>query len=242
MDRKQLFVRVAIVVFVVLALGIGWLMATNAELRGEFRARMEGQEVGRNAPEAGFGEAEAMDWLRGAPGRRAAFEELSASLERAGVGDVVPPWKLLRTNPQRLARCGGEPFMLPPRAQWGNIVPALRLVRDRVIPVVGRVDVASVQRDPELNDCSGGAPASRHLSFSAIDLVPLETADARDAFTRLCAAWRRAGPRSGWGLGAYFDLNRPTENRRARFHVDGTGWRTWGFSRRGESSGCHQLR
>jgi hypothetical protein len=241
-ERKQLLVRAAIVGFAVMAVGIGWQMANNAELRGEFRDRMKAEEIGRNAPEAGFGEAEAMDWLGAAPGRRIAFEQLSASLTRAGVGDVVPPWKLLRTNPQVLARCGGEPFLLPPRTQWGNIVPALRLVRDQVIPVVGRVDVASVTRDPALNECSGGANGSRHLSFSAIDLVPLETADARDTFTRLCTAWRRAGPGSRWGLGAYFDVSRPLQNRRARFHVDGTGWRTWGFSRRVESSGCHQLR
>jgi hypothetical protein len=158
------------------------------------------------------------------------------------VGDVVPVWSLLRTNPQVLARCGGEPFMLPPRNQWANIIPALRLVRDKVIPAVGRVEVASVMRDPALNACSGGAAGSRHLSFSAVDLVPLETENARDAFARLCVAWRSAGQRSGWGLGAYFDPDQPTRNQRARFHVDGTGWRTWGFSRRGESSGCHDLR
>jgi hypothetical protein len=241
-DRRQLITQIIIVLIAAFALFIGWTMANNAGTRGEFKARMQAEEEARLSPEARFGESETMRWLAAAPDRRAQFDGLTDHLRRAGVSDIVPIWALLRTNPQRLARCGGEPFMLPPRNQWDNIIPALQLIRDRVIPTIGRVEVASVQRDPALNECSGGARASRHLTFSAIDLVPLETENARDAFSRLCSAWRRAGTRSGWGLGAYFDINRPGDNRRARFHVDATGWRTWGFSRSGESSGCHQLR
>lgn len=240
MERRTLISRVIMIVIVAAALFIGWTMANNATLRGTMKARMEAETV--RQPEAAYDEAAAMRWLDAAPTRRAQFAALSAELARAGVGDVVPIWSLLRTNPQRLAQCGGPAFMLPPREQWRNIVPALRLVRQQVIPAVGRVEVASVQRGRALNECSGGATASRHLSFAAVDLVPLEIRDARDAFTRLCRAWRRAGSASGWGLGAYFDPVRTTQNRRARFHVDGTGWRTWGFSRGGESSGCRHLR
>ncbi len=240
MDRRQTLIRSLLLLAVAVAAFAGWHAVQNAGSQARLKVA---REAARDAqPEAFYGEPEARRWLAAVPGRQAQFAALSADLARAGVGDVVPLWTLLRTNPQRLARCGGPAFMLPPRAQWRNMVPALRLVRDQVIPAVGRVDVASVQRDEALNECSGGARSSRHLSFSAIDLVPLDVPDARDAFTRLCRAWRAAGPRSGWGLGAYFDPARMRQNQRARFHVDGTGWRTWGFSRSGESSGCHHLR
>lgn len=241
MDRRQLVIRIVMLLMVAVAMFAGWRATQNAGPMAEMKAAREAREA-RTQTERAYGEAEAMRWVNAVPERQAGFAALAASLERAGVGDVVPVWALLRTNPQVLARCGGPAFMLPPREQWANIVPALRLVRDRVIPAVGAVEVASAQRDAALNQCSGGARGSRHLIFAAVDLVPLETRDARDAFTRLCAAWRAAGPQSGWGLGAYFDPTRPAQNSRARFHVDGTGWRTWGFSRSGESSGCHQLR
>jgi hypothetical protein len=120
-------------------------------------------------------------------------------------------------------------------------VPALRIVRDRVIPVLGRVEVRSVYRSASLNTCVNGAPQSRHLSFAAIDMVALDQPDSRTTFTKLCAAWIKAGPKSGWGLGAYFDPAKIMANRDARFHVDGTGWRSWGFSKKAASSACRLL-
>lgn len=181
-------------------------------------------------------------WLNAEPQRRASLAELDAYLTAQGVGGVVPTRDLLLADGPNSRRCRSERYAMPPRSLWPAIIPALRLVRDQAIPAVGRVQVVSVFRTPELNRCGHGAPQSRHLRFAALDLVPLDTANSRDAFTRLCQSWRRAGPRSGWGLGAYFDAARPQANSVARFHVDGTGWRTWGFSKRAASSGCHQLR
>jgi hypothetical protein len=44
MDRRQLIVRIVIVLVAALALFIGWTMANNAGLRGEFKARMQAEE------------------------------------------------------------------------------------------------------------------------------------------------------------------------------------------------------
>jgi hypothetical protein len=131
---------------------------------------------------------------------------------------------LLRTNSNASARCRVDPFILPPRHFWPNILPALKLVKEEAIPAVGKVEVASAFRLEALNDCSRGASRSRHLSFA-----------------KLCARWRQAGARSRWGLGAYYDPAKPQHNQVARFHVDGTGWRTWGFSYGRASSGCNSL-
>jgi hypothetical protein len=180
-------------------------------------------------------------WLKTDPARARDFAALSAYLKGEDVGDVVPVWSLTRADDGSYFWCKGEAFGIPPRASWPHIVPALRIVRDRVIPVLGRVEVRSVYRSASLNTCVHGAPQSRHLSFSAIDLVALDQPDSRTTFTKLCAAWAKAGPKSGWGLGAYFDPAKIMANRDARFHVDGTGWRSWGYSKKAASSGCRLL-
>ena len=177
-------------------------------------------------------------WLDAEAKRRQEFSSLTSFLATAGVGDVVPAWSLLREDAGSPPWCDGAGFSMPPRAEWRHIVPALRLVRDKVIPAVGRVELRSGYRTPALNSCVRGAPKSRHLSFSAVDLVALDQPDPQTTFAKLCAAWTKAGQRSGWGLGAYFDPARATANGSARFHIDGAGWRTWGFSKKSASSGC----
>ncbi len=178
-------------------------------------------------------------WMQAKPERAAQVAAFERYLAAEGLAEIVPPWTLLRAEAKRSAQCHAEPFVLPPRALWPHIRPALRIVRARVIPAIGRVDVASTYRDPSLNGCAGGAGQSRHMQFAAIDLEPRAQPDVRSSFTRLCAAWRRYGPAEAWGLGAYYDPAHPTWSARGRFHVDGTGWRTWGFSKHSASSGCH---
>lgn len=180
-------------------------------------------------------------WLGADATRATEFATFERFVADHGYGDLLPAWTLLRTNSNKSANCRVDPFILPPRSLWPNILPALKLVREQVIPAVGRVEVASAFRVPALNNCSKGASRSRHLSFAALDLIPLDQPDAPTSFAKLCGQWRQAGTRSRWGLGAYYDAARPRENQIARFHVDGTGWRTWGFSYGRASSGCNNL-
>jgi len=181
-------------------------------------------------------------WLKADKQRPKVFAAFALYLREKSVGDVVPIWELARADVNNVARCGGQAFVMPPRNLWHNLVPALRIVKAHVIPAVGDVEVRSVFRAPSLNICASGAPHSRHLSFSAVDLVATYQPNARTTFSKLCTAWRIAGPRSGWGLGAYFDPARPTVNADGRFHVDATGWRSWGFSKHAASSGCILLK
>jgi hypothetical protein len=181
-------------------------------------------------------------WLRADPARAATFGDLSAFLAKRGVAEVVPVWQLARIDQDYAARCGADFFALPPREQWPQIVPALRLVRDKVIPVTGRVAVASSWRSPKINACIGGASRSAHMDFKALDLVaPAHEAGRRRLFADLCAMQRRAGPKSGMGLGAYFDPAKPLSNLDGRFHIDANGYRTWGFDYTGKSNPCPEL-
>jgi hypothetical protein len=181
-------------------------------------------------------------WLKEEPSRETLFTEFSDYLREQGVDKVVPVWTLTRGDVNRLPWCADAGFVLPPKRLWPNIVPTLRLIRDHVIPIIGRVEVRSGFRTPALNSCAHGAPKSRHLSYFALDMVALNQPDGRTVFSKLCAQWKKAGPQSRWGLGAYFDPNRSTVNKDARFHVDATGWRTWGFSKKAGSSGCLLLK
>ena len=203
-----------------------------------------GREPGRiwqvdTSPLAAVQREEFDVWLAAEPDRAREFAQFEAFIAREGFADLLPAWTLLRANANKSARCNADPFVLPPRALWRNILPALRLVRAEVIPAIGPVAVASAFRDPTLNACSRGATQSRHLTFHALDLVPVMQPPAPDHFVKLCAAWRAAGTESRWGLGAYQDPAKPEQNAVGRFHVDGTGWRTWGFSYGRASSRCN---
>lgn len=181
-------------------------------------------------------------WLREDASRRAAFDAFSAYLDKQGVGEVVPIWQLARVDGQYAARCRSGYFALPPRAQWSQIVPALELVREQVIPVTGPVEVVSSWRSPEINACVGGASRSAHLDFKALDLVAVKRNDRRQLFADLCAMQRAAGRASRMGLGAYYNPDNPVTNWEGRFHIDAHGYRTWGFDYTAKSNPCPKLR
>lgn len=157
-------------------------------------------------------------WIARSPIRASQVSAFHNYLAQAGVAYVVPTWQLLRTASQ-WHRCGSEPFTVPPLDEWANVVNTLRYVRDYVVPAVGRVEAVSAYRNPALNRCAGGAPASVHQHLSAIDLVPLSPISRDEMMARLCPAHAVEGPRYSVGLGFY---------SKHRFHVDTWKFRTWG--------------
>lgn len=177
-------------------------------------------------------------WLAAEPDRRAVFREFTDYLDRQGVGDVVPAWQLTRADITRRNHCKVPPFLLPPRENWRNIVPVLALVRNGIEPLVGEVEVHSSYRTSDFNTCVGGASRSRHLGFHALDLVASEPRDNRTLFAALCKFHRDQGARYEMGLGAYFNPERERQNRHGRFHVDVSGYRSWGYSQHADSSFC----
>lgn len=171
------------------------------------------------------------------PDRIRDFEDFADYLAGQGVGNVVPAWQLTRTDANRSKDCERPQFLIPPQDDWANIVPVLVLVRDHVSPEIGAVEVQSTYRTPDFNECIGGAVRSRHLSFSAVDLTPVEPIPNSQLFGNLCQLQAQLGPASRFGLGAYFDPSMP-DRASGRFHVDVSGYRSWGYSQRSESSGC----
>jgi hypothetical protein len=135
-------------------------------------------------------------------------------------------WRADRISP----RCISDPFAAPPENLWRNIVPALRFVRDHVKPAIGAVEVVSAYRTLEFNTCIGGAKASAHRRFFAVDLTPRNGAVTRASLIeKLCPLHAKAGPRARTGLGIYGGR---------RFHIDARSFRGWGADRRGASFPC----
>lgn len=179
-------------------------------------------------------------WLEEEPERAEQFGRFTAFLAEEGLSDVVEPWQLMRIDVFYARRCDTDPFTIPPEELWRNVLPALRLVRDEVVPAVGPVDVLSSYRTPELNVCASGASRSNHLAFSALDLATDPRRTGEILYRELCAMHEAAGPASRMGLGAYYD---PSDEGfgGGRFHIDGEGYRSWGRGYSSASSPCRTL-
>jgi hypothetical protein len=168
-------------------------------------------------------------WVSEDGGRAERFTRFEAALRDAGVADVVPTYDLWMMDRLR-RRCMRALFIEPPEESWANIVGTLRFIRDHVKPVVGEVRVVSAYRDEAFNVCVGGAPASAHRGFYAVDLIPMDRRVTREILIdRLCGIHEREGPSRRAGLGIY---------RARRFHIDTRGYRGWGHDHRGTSFPC----
>jgi hypothetical protein len=166
---------------------------------------------------AGQDEPGYKSWYLAAPWRAAQVKTFNDYLVANQVGGILPTWTLLRTATS-WQECGAQPFEVPPSSEWPHMVETLRYVKDYVIPSVGPVEAVSVHRNPQLNQCAGGAPESAHKLDSAIDMVPLHPIDRVTLMRKLCGEHSQHGAMYNAGLGFYAYL---------RFHVDSTKYRRW---------------
>lgn len=148
---------------------------------------------------------------------RGALARFEALLAAEGVADVVPPIDLWR---QGTDWCDVDrpPFSRPPDDAWSAIVPTLRVLRDRVVPITGPVVVVSGFRTTDYNGAAGGSKGSRHQWFEAVDVVPRRPWRRKALHARLMTLWATDGPALGLGLGLY---------SKTRFHIDTWKHRRW---------------
>ena len=178
----------------------------------------------------GQNKADYLAWLAKDPGARAEVLSFRSYLDAAGVQDVIPTWQLVRTA-SKWRDCSGPRFEVAPMGEWTHIAETLEFVKNHVEPVIGEVEAVSGFRNAELNECSGGAKASAHRHFYALDLVPANDALPRSAMiSSICRIHDLRGDDYGIGLGFY------TGNR---FHVDSKGFRRWGANGKGATSPCN---
>lgn len=178
----------------------------------------------------GQSKADYLAWLARDPAARTQVLSFKSYLAAADVDDVLPTWQLVRTA-SMWRECSGQRFEVAPMAEWTNIASTLKFVKAHVEPVIGDVEAVSGFRNETLNQCSGGAKASAHRHFFALDLVPANADLPREAMIRsICKIHDFRGQDYGVGLGFY------TGNR---FHVDSKGFRRWGANGKGATSPCN---
>ncbi|HEY0111576.1 MAG TPA: D-Ala-D-Ala carboxypeptidase family metallohydrolase [Allosphingosinicella sp.] len=177
----------------------------------------------------GQSKADYLAWLARDPGARAQVLSFKAFLEAGDVEDVIPTWQLVRTASKWRA-CDGPRFEVAPTHEWANISGTLGFIKAHVEPEIGKVEAVSGFRNAELNQCSGGAKASAHRHFYALDLVPANDDVSRGEMIRsICRVHNDAGLGSDIGLGFY---------NGKRFHLDSKGFRRWGANGSGATSPC----
>ncbi|WP_434353781.1 D-Ala-D-Ala carboxypeptidase family metallohydrolase [Psychrobacter sp. HD31] len=145
-------------------------------------------------------------------------------ISQLGSNNVPPMAQLIRTA-RSWDKCGAEPYQVPPRYLWSNIVPTLRLYSDLkkqgVVP--HESVIRSVYRDYDLNRCAGGASSSKHLENAAIDIwVPSYEYSQwqQDSLKEnLCHFWQYQGESYDFGLGIYST---------GAIHLDTQKYRKWG--------------
>src|SRR5919107_5324486 len=121
----------------------------------------------------GQSKADYLAWLSRDAGARAQVLSFKAFLAAGDVDDVVPTWQLVRTA-SKWRDCSGPRFEVAPVAEWAHISSTLEFIKAEVEPVIGKVEAVSGFRNEELNHCAGGAKASAHAHFYALDLVPVD--------------------------------------------------------------------
>ncbi len=137
----------------------------------------------------------------------------------------APPMEQLLASARSAEKCGHEPFEVPPRHLWHNIVPTLQLLQQ--LKYQGLIPhstvIRSVYRNPRLNRCAGGASESKHLTNGALDIWVPEYANQpwqkRNMVSNLCHYWQQQGQMHNFGLGLYST---------GSVHIDTQGYRKWG--------------
>lgn len=160
-------------------------------------------------------------------------------LKQKGLADLVPDHELLRSA-RDWQKCGVEPYAVPPREIWSNIVPTLNILKALVDDgVINDFEVTSVYRALALNRCAGGADASRHVFNAALDFrigpeqpSDLDQFNIQQTKTKLCQFWATKGQALNMGLGVYAS---------GQIHIDSQGFRAWGPDHHYRISICQGL-
>ncbi len=158
-------------------------------------------------------------------------------LIRNDANRAAPMFELLRSA-RDWERCGREPYAVPSQELWDNLVPTLKVLqRLQKEKILDDIEVTSVYRDPDLNQCANGSPGSKHVHNAALDFRigsenPTDISEMEkiaDAKYKLCRFWRENGESLNLGLGVYAS---------GQIHIDTQGYRTWGPDLTKNSSIC----
>ena len=183
-------------------------------------------------------EADYQRWLNQNPSNRASATNYENFLvQQLGKGRV-PPMRELLTTARSWQKCGYEPYQVPPMDLWDKMVPTIRLYNElrekNILPP--QTQIRSVYRSPQLNQCAGGAPSSKHMTNGAMDIwIPdyeMGSWQFNNAQNKLCQFWIDNGKAHNFGLWLYST---------GAIHLDTQGYRKWGGQYSQTGSPCRYI-
>ncbi|GAM56276.1 hypothetical protein JCM19231_2530 [Vibrio ishigakensis] len=148
-------------------------------------------------------------------------QEIADQLIAAGITEEplkTMPMHLILLQGTNWAMNGTSVFTVPDKKQVPNMVRTVKFIQEHVEPVTGPLIPVSGDRDQYYNQTSGGATKSKHLSFCALDLVPINDVSREELHKMLWQVYNKAGRENNMGLGLYSGV---------RFHIDTCGFRNW---------------
>ncbi len=93
-----------------------------------------------------------------------------------------------------------EPFLIPPKSDWINILATVRVLEEEIIPLVGPLEILSGYRTKTYDYLAGGAAKSKHLKFYAFDLRPKKQISRKELHEKLLEFWTKKGRERNLGL------------------------------------------
>ncbi|CAM3070988.1 D-Ala-D-Ala carboxypeptidase family metallohydrolase [Vibrio rarus] len=147
--------------------------------------------------------------------------EIAQQLKDAGVTEVplkTMPLHLILLQGTNWAMNGTSVFTVPERKLVPNMVRTVKFIQQHVEPVLGPLVPVSGDRTQYYNQTSGGATKSKHLSFCALDLVPINPLTREELHKKLWSIYKSVGKEHNMGMGLYSGV---------RFHIDTCGYRHW---------------
>ncbi|CAM4186176.1 MULTISPECIES: D-Ala-D-Ala carboxypeptidase family metallohydrolase [Vibrio] len=148
-------------------------------------------------------------------------KEIAQQLKDAGITEVplkTMPMHLILLQGTNWAMNGTAVFNIPDRKLVPNMVRTVKFIQQHVEPVLGPLVPVSGDRTQYYNQTSGGATKSKHLSFCALDLVPINDISREELHKKLWGIYKSEGKKNDMGMGLYSGV---------RFHIDTCGYRNW---------------
>lgn len=139
------------------------------------------------------------------PGSRDRFDAFFSALDlQFFTADEFRYLGASHSDPAKKGQGFGQNY-IPDESLWPNMIPTARVIERLRADLMAPIRLTNVYRSPDYNAAIGGAPASQHMQFTAVDFFCNNGKGPEDWGARL-KTYRANGDFSG-GIGIYVARN-----------------------------------